>query len=342
MGIKLLNKLMKQYATNAVKIIHLEKLSGKSIAIDISIYLYKYKSQNMLLTNIFNLCNVLKYYNINAIFVFDGRPTQLKMETISQRSQQKYLAKQKYYDIIDNYSKDYIKTNKNQLLELKKSFTRVKKEDIDNIKSLLTAYGMKYCEADHEADCLCGTLVNTICKDGCLSDDMDMFVYNSRYVYRNLDIVNKTCLEYDLHRILSSLQITFDDFKWMCILSQNDYNSSSSSSSSAKNVFEYYKLYKEYYNNKNKSHAYTNFVDYIIANENMNKEECSHLQSIHDIYNIETALFDENKIICKSMDTDKVYKILEQDNFIYPPQSMVALKMPMIPRGAPSQLIQGC
>ena len=69
MGVKLLNKLMKRYAVKGVKIITLEDLRNKSIVVDISIYLYKYKSQNMLLTNIFKLCSVFKVYNIDAIFI---------------------------------------------------------------------------------------------------------------------------------------------------------------------------------------------------------------------------------------------------------------------------------
>lgn len=318
MGIKLLNKLMKQHAVGAVKIIHLSNLKNRSIVVDISIYLYKYKSQSMLLTNIFKLCSIFHHFNIDAIFVFDGRPTQMKMETLNQRSEQKYIAKQKYYDIIDNYSEEYIKSNKNQLLELKKSFTRVKKEDIENVKNLLKNYGMKYYIADNEADQVCGKLVNTISKDGCLSDDMDMFVYKSRYVYRNLDIVNGTCLEYDLNSVLKHLNMNFDDFKWMCVLSQNDYNVHT------KNVFEYYKLYKTYaYKKSQRDYKYNTFIEYVMAQEFMSQQEFQHLQTIFNMYNIEDKPFDETKIERNYADTDKVYKLLEQDNFVYPPMPIV-------------------
>ena len=259
MGVKLLNKLMKKHAVRGVKIISLDQLKNKSIVVDISIYLYKYKSQNMLLTNIFKLCSVFKHYNIDAIFIFDGEPDKIKKQAIIERNEQKYIAKQKYYKIIDNSTEKYIKTNKSQLIELKKSFTRIKKEDIEVVKKLLQSYGMKYYIAEKEADHVCGQLVNTYYKDGCLSDDMDMFVYKSKFVYRNLDIVNGTCLQYNLDLILKYLNIEFEDFKWMCILSNNDYNTSS------KNVFEYYKLYKTYkYQqlNTNKS-----FIDYVKSYE---------------------------------------------------------------------------
>jgi len=312
MGVKLLNKLMKRYAVKGVKIVTLNHLRNKSIAVDISIYLYKYKSQNMLLTNIFKLCSIFKLYNIDAIFIFDGEPDKIKSQTIMERNEQKYIAKKKYYDIIDNSSEKYIKSNKSQLIELKKSFTRIKREDIEIVKKLLESYGMKYYVALKEADHVCGQLVNTTYKDGCLSDDMDMFVYGSKYVYRNLDIVNGTCLQYDLDLILKYLNIDFEDFKWMCILSNNDYNTSS------KNVFEYYKMHKQY--KFSKTNKQSNFIDYIKSIENMNEEQINTLTKIYSMYTSENESFDENNIVCNENNKAQLYEILEKDNFIYPPQ----------------------
>ena len=314
MGVKLLNKLMKRYAVKGVKIISLDQLREKSIVVDISIYLYKYKSQNMLLTNIFKLCSVFKYYNIDAIFIFDGEPDKVKTKAIIERNEQKYIAKQKYYEIIDNSTEKYIKTNRSQLIELKKSFTRIKKEDIEIVKKLLQSYGMKYYVAEKEADHVCGQLVNTYYKDGCLSDDMDMFVYQSKYVYRNLDIVNGTCLQYNLDLILKYLDMEFEDFKWMCILSNNDYNTSS------KNVFEYYKLYKKYKYQQINNYINKSFIDYVKSEEFMTKTQIDHLNVVYNMYKTDTNCFNENNIVCNKNDNHTLHKLLEQDNFIYPPQ----------------------
>ena len=171
---------------------------------------------------------------------------------------------------------------------------------------------MKYYVALKEADHVCGQLVNTTYKDGCLSDDMDMFVYGSKYVYRNLDIVNGTCLQYDLDLILKYLNIDFEDFKWMCILSNNDYNTSS------KNVFEYYKMHKQY--KFSKTNKQSNFIDYIKSIENMNEEQINTLTKIYSMYTSENESFDENNIVCNENNKAQLYEILEKDNFIYPPQ----------------------
>jgi len=313
MGIKLLNKLLKRYALRAVNIVSLNELKNRSIVIDISIYLYKYKSQDMLLTNIYKLCSIFKHYNIDAIFVFDGEPDKIKLQTIRDRNEQRYVAKKKYYDIIDNSTDKYIKTNKNQLIELKKSFTKIKKTDIENVKKLLVSYGMKYYIAPKEADAVCGELVNTLYKDGCMSDDMDMFVYNSKYVYRNLDLVNETCLQYNLDLILKYLGMGFEDFKWMCILSSNDYNHSS------KTVFDYYKLYKQYKQSAS-THRASSFIEYVKYSEFMTKATISELNAIHDLYTINlNDTFNETDIISSQNDNNTLHEILEQDNFIYPP-----------------------
>ena len=49
MGIKHLNHFFKEEAANSLKFISLKELSGKKIAVDISIYMYKYASENTLL-----------------------------------------------------------------------------------------------------------------------------------------------------------------------------------------------------------------------------------------------------------------------------------------------------
>ena len=46
MGVKLLGKLLKTQCYDVAKQTHLSSLFGKKICIDVSIYLYRYKSSN--------------------------------------------------------------------------------------------------------------------------------------------------------------------------------------------------------------------------------------------------------------------------------------------------------
>ena len=71
MGIKHLNKFLREEAQSSIKFISLDELSGKKISIDISIYMYKYASEGVLLENIYLMLSTFRHFNIIPIFIFD-------------------------------------------------------------------------------------------------------------------------------------------------------------------------------------------------------------------------------------------------------------------------------
>ena len=71
MGIKNLNKFLKENVNESIKFGHVSELSGKRIAIDISIYMYKFASENTLIENIYLMLSIFRHYNVIPIFVFD-------------------------------------------------------------------------------------------------------------------------------------------------------------------------------------------------------------------------------------------------------------------------------
>ena len=85
MGIKNLNRFLREQAKESIKFISVAELSGKKIAVDISIYMYKYASEGSLLENIYLMLSVFRYYNICPIFVFDGKPPPEKKELLLKR-----------------------------------------------------------------------------------------------------------------------------------------------------------------------------------------------------------------------------------------------------------------
>lgn len=60
-----------------------------------------------------------------------------------------------------------------------------------------------------------------------------------------------------------------------------------------------------------------------MTNEFMKICEIEKYKSIYDMYTIKNSPFDTNSIQHNFADVNKVYKILEQDNFVYPPQLSV-------------------
>ncbi len=74
MGIKHLNKFLRDEAQKSIKFISLAELSGKKIAVDISIYMYKYASDGTLLENMYLMLSTMRHYDIVPVFIFDGKP----------------------------------------------------------------------------------------------------------------------------------------------------------------------------------------------------------------------------------------------------------------------------
>jgi flap endonuclease-1 len=120
MGIRYLNRFLKENAHPSIKLCKLAELSGKKIAVDISIYIYRFASDNTLIENIYLMLSVFRYYNIIPIFVFDGKPPDEKRELIKKRKEDKKEAENEYNKLknildlnkdIDDFDKQEIINN---------------------------------------------------------------------------------------------------------------------------------------------------------------------------------------------------------------------------------------
>ena len=69
MGIRNLNRYLKESCPDSIRCINLVELSGKRIAVDISIYLYRYEAENALLENMYVMLSIFRHYNIIPIFI---------------------------------------------------------------------------------------------------------------------------------------------------------------------------------------------------------------------------------------------------------------------------------
>jgi len=224
MGIKHLNRFLYDNCTKkSIKKIHLRQLAHKVLAIDTSIYLYKYSSEDALLENMYLLISILKHYNIVPLFVFDGKPPPEKRELLQQRRCEKKEAEEKYNKIKDE-SKEGDQKQQAEMDRLRRQFVRVSDAEIKQVKELMDAYGVSYCNAPGEADHLCAYLVKQGKAWGCMSDDMDMFLYGCNYVVRNISLLKHTAILYDTYKIWNDLEMSEQIFREIMVLSGTDYN----------------------------------------------------------------------------------------------------------------------
>lgn len=283
MGIRMLNKFLQDKCKTSISSINLSELSGKKIAVDISIYLYKFLSENVLLENLYLMISIFREHNIIPIFVFDGKPPVEKNDTIEFRKKTKRNAREEYYrlkqilddiesdamDVSDNESRNVTTVEldeettvsipsksediRNMMDKLKKKFVILKSEHIQNAKILLQAYGMTYIESPGEADMLCAKLVSKNIVYACLSEDTDMFVYGCSRVIRYLSLTSWTAILYDFQGILTTLDMSIYEFRQLCIMYGCDYLPKNEKQyykyMTIFNSYKLFKSYKEYYNN---------------------------------------------------------------------------------------------
>jgi len=264
---------MDNCSKKSIKKQSLESLRNKTIVIDTSIYLYKYRADNLLIENMYLLISILLKYDILPIFVFDGKSPPEKKELINQRCAQKSEAEQQFNllkakineppglpNIISETEKKEIT---DEMEQLKKQFVRINKTDINKVKELFSAYGVPYIDAEGEADVLCVNMVKNGRAWACLSDDMDMFVYGCPRVLRYISLVQYSVILYDIEMILSELKMTMPLFREIMVLSGTDYNinEQTSLSQTINWLYEYRRYCPTNNNNNNNNQSFYQWLN---------------------------------------------------------------------------------
>jgi flap endonuclease-1 len=227
MGIKNLLKFLSDYP-EIIKENVSNNFYGKKIAIDISILIYQVviaiRNSGSDLTNnkgeitshilgLFNKTLSFLEKGIIPIYVFDGRPPQLKQKTLNIRKQVRKKALQRLSEA--NNQEDKIKY-------LKRSVC-ISKEQINQCRELLTLMGIPYINAPEEAD----SELSYLCKENLvyavLTEDMDILTFGSPKIIRNLTSNKKIPLEIDLENVLKQLNFSYEEFIELCILFGCDY-----------------------------------------------------------------------------------------------------------------------
>ena len=229
MGIKSLTQIIKRESPNSITHENLYKLSGKKVAVDASLIIYQQLLRHKLLKNkkgeITNhitglFYKLVKYLalNIELIFIFDGKPPDMKQDCVNDRKKKAQNAKDKM-DACQNVQEKE---------DLEKSTLRLTKSMIDNVKKLLDFMGISYIHNDvGEGEAIASELCRIGFVDYVLTEDMDTMVYGCPNLIR-------TCLDKSLKRpdiisiinyneMIKGFNLTDDQFIKFCILCGCDY-----------------------------------------------------------------------------------------------------------------------
>ena len=327
MGIKHLNQFLKENSGESIKFISIAELSGKKIAVDISIYMYKYASEDTLIENMYLMLSVFRHYNVIPIFIFDGKPPTEKKELLQKRRQDKMEAEEEFNKLKIRLSNNpgMDETEKQDIINnmdmLKKRFVHINKNDIENVKELIRAYGATYYDALGEADELCAMLAIKGKVWACLSEDMDMFVYGCPRVLRYLSLLNHTTVIYDMKGILDKLGITQKELREICVISGTDYNSLNDDSKNTHTLYTTLKYFKKYHKEKTS----IGFYDWLIENTDYVKNS-ENLKNIYNIFDLNTChininVFENIKIVNGPIIKETIKTILKTDGFLFAEKS---------------------
>jgi flap endonuclease-1 len=231
MGIKSLTQSIKTNAPNSITHDNLYKLSGKKVAVDASLVIYQNllnigkrplfrNSQGMITNHITGLFyKIINYLslNIELIFIFDGKPPDMKSDTILDRQKKSSDAKEKMKNATTQQDKD----------KYEKSSIRITKEMITNVKKLLDLLGVSYIHPNGEGEAYASELCRIGYVDFVLTEDMDTLACGCPKLIRNcLDksLKRKDIISiFDYETIIEDFDITKDQFLEFCILCGCDY-----------------------------------------------------------------------------------------------------------------------
>jgi len=171
--------------------------------------------------------NLLKQ-GIKLIYVFDGKPHELKTKEIEKRQQAKEEAKEKY-------EQAKAKEDIGAMRKYSAQFVKIDEDIIDESKELLQAMGIPVVQALGEGEAEATHLARIEKAWAAASQDYDALLYGTPRLIRNLTLSRRRRTSYgsyieikpeliEFDWLLNKLQINLDQLICLGILVGTDYN----------------------------------------------------------------------------------------------------------------------
>jgi flap endonuclease-1 len=235
MGIKGLTKLLADNAPKCMKEQKLESYFGRKIAVDASMSIYQFlivigRVGTETLTNeagevtshlqgMFTRTIRLLEAGLKPVYVFDGKPPDLKKQELAKRSS-------KRADATEDLDQAIQAGNKEEIEKFSKRTVKVTKQHNDDCKKLLRLMGVPVVEAPCEAEAQCAALCKLEKVYAVASEDMDSLTFGApRFLRHLMDPSSRKIpvMQFEVAKALEELNLTMDQFIDLCILCGCDY-----------------------------------------------------------------------------------------------------------------------
>jgi len=259
MGIKNLHKFLRKHCPEIYVETHISAYAYQKVAIDISLYLFKYKTifGDRWLDAFINLICCLRRNEIHCVFIYDGpSPPEKDKEKASRKASRDKLVEKinLIEDAIDLYYQTNEVTEVLQKISDKKGTDKLKSllrkadtfdikvcerylakiktqnvhltyTDFQNTKKLFNILGVPYFTAKTEGETMCSQLALNGKVVTVLSEDTDVLAYGTPIFLTKINTSTDMCVEITLQDILTAIDFTYEQFRDLCIMCGTDYNS---------------------------------------------------------------------------------------------------------------------
>lgn len=256
MGIHRLMALLREKAPNAIKQMQLKSLTGYKLACDASMSIYQFlistqgfnkgfglselqdKDGNLTghLQGLLSRSIMMMENGIKPIWVFDGKPPELKQHLLKERKEKKDMAQEKL-------AKAEEEEDEEKVLKYAGQNIRVTKQMTEDAKKLIQLLGLPMIEAPGEAEAQCAYLVKDNLAYGVATEDMDCLTFGTDKLIRGFNSKDEPITQVTLKDVLEELEVTMDQFIDICILCGCDYTGSIDNIGPTK-AFNFIKEYK--------------------------------------------------------------------------------------------------
>ncbi|HIH32169.1 TPA: flap endonuclease-1 [Candidatus Woesearchaeota archaeon] len=302
------------------KEISIDDLKGKTVVVDAFNQLYMFLSSirqpdgSLLkdskgnvtshLNGLFYRFTKLMQHDIRFVFVFDGKPPELKLKERQRRAELKHEAELKFEEAKE-------KGDEEEMKKYAARTSKLSKDMINDAKELIDALGLCIVQAPSEGEAQAAFIVRNKHAYASLSQDADSLLFGCPLIVKNLTISGRRKqagkLSYDtvipeiisLHDTLKELDIAQDQLIVIAMLTGTDYNIGGIKGIGHKTALKLVKEYgsgEENFDKLFKDHKWSEYFDY------------DWIEVFDIIKNTETT--DDYKIIFKEVNDEKVIDVL--------------------------------
>ncbi|KAK9695824.1 XPG I-region [Popillia japonica] len=237
MGILNLAKLLADYAPQAIKENEIKNYFGRKIALDASMCLYQFliavRSEGKQLTDangettshlmgVFYRTIRLVENGIKPVYVFDGKPPDMKSGELNKRMEKREEAQK-------SLEKATEAGDEAEIEKFNRRLVKVTKHHAEEARQLLTLMGIPYIDAPCEAEAQCAAMVKAGKVYATATEDMDALTFGTNILLRHLTYSEARKMpvqEIHLDLVLNGLDVSRKEFIDLCILLGCDYTDS--------------------------------------------------------------------------------------------------------------------